>query len=151
MTEYRARFDADIAFVNGGALHAEAFRLDLPSRDLTAAQVGELLVRHLGLTLVGDVSLSNLEIVEEAHRGSRGVGAAEANTRDEASAAHPSARGELVDLSHVISAGLVTYPGIPVPPVRSVTTRTPCGPSSTESWRRIASRASNPVCRAPRW
>ena len=74
LTEYRAHFDAEIDFVNGGGLRAEAFRLDLPSRDLTEAQIGELLVRHLGLALVGRVALSNLEIVEEAHRGSRGVG-----------------------------------------------------------------------------
>ena len=53
MTEYRAHFDAEIDFVNGGGLRAEAFRLDLPSADLTEAQIGELLVRHLGLALVG--------------------------------------------------------------------------------------------------
>ena len=123
MTEYRARFDADIAFVNGGALHAEAFRLDLPSADLTDAQVGELLVRHLGLTLVREVNLSNLEIVEEAHRGSRGVGDAEANAGAEASVDRSAARGELIDLSHTISAGLVTYPGIPVPTITPHLTR----------------------------
>ena len=55
MTEYRAHFDADIDFVNGGDLRAAAFRLDLPSPDLTEAQIGELLVRHLGLALVGGV------------------------------------------------------------------------------------------------
>ncbi|HZW41293.1 MAG TPA: hypothetical protein VFE99_03240 [Agromyces sp.] len=123
MTEYRAHFDADIAFVNGGALHAEAFRLDLPSRDLTEAQIGELLVRHLGLTLVGEVKLSNLEIVEEAHRGSRGVGAAETSTGAAASVDRTRPRGELVDLSHTISAGLVTYPGLPVPTITPHLTR----------------------------
>ena len=30
MTEYRAHFDAEIEFVNGGDLHARGFRLDLP-------------------------------------------------------------------------------------------------------------------------
>ena len=73
MTEYRARFDAEIDFVNGGGLRAETFRLDLPSADLTEAQIGALLVRHLGLAMVGRVELSNLEVVEEAHKGSRGV------------------------------------------------------------------------------
>ncbi|WP_157007680.1 cyclase family protein [Agromyces laixinhei] len=117
MTEYRARFDADISFVNGGGLHAEAFRLDLPSPQLTEAQIGELLVRHLGLALVGSVELSNLSVVEEAHRGSRGAGA-------EASAALNTAqRGRLVDLSHVISEGLVTYPGLPAPQITPHLTR----------------------------
>ena len=35
MTEYRARFDAEIEFANGGGLRADAFRLDLPAADLT--------------------------------------------------------------------------------------------------------------------
>ena len=124
MTEYRAHFDAEIDFVNGGGLRAEAFRLDLPSRDLTEAQIGELLVRHLGLALVGRVALSNLEIVEEAHRGSRGVG--DATTDAAAASAGPgatAARGELVDLSHPIRAGLVTYPGIPAPTITPHLTR----------------------------
>ena len=62
MTEYRAHFDAEIDFVNGGDLRARGFRLDLPSADLTEAEIGELLVRHLGLALVGSV---------DAHRTSR--------------------------------------------------------------------------------
>lgn len=131
MTEYRAHFDADIAFVNGGGLRAEAFRLDLPSPQLSEAEIGELLVRHLGLALVGSVELSNLEIVEEAHKGSRGVGggvAGDANERGAEASAAPgdpqrTQRGRLVDLSHVISEGLVTYPGIPAPVITPHLTR----------------------------
>jgi arylformamidase len=134
VTEYRAHFDADIAFVNGGGLHAEAFRLDVPSADLTEAQLGELLVRHLGLTLVGDVTLANVEIVEEAHRGSRGVSPDSEHSGDTPSLTSERAaipehlrigqqRGELVDLSHTISAGLVTYPGIPAPTITPHLTR----------------------------
>jgi kynurenine formamidase len=104
MTDYRAHFDAVIEFVNGGSLTAEGFRLDVPSADVTEAEVGRLLVQHLGLTLVGSVRLSSLAIVEEAHRGSRGI---EARATD-------SAR-RVVDLSHVIRAGLITYPGLPAP------------------------------------
>ncbi len=125
MTEYRAAFDADIDFVNGGRLQAQGFRLDLPSADLTEAQIGELLVRHLGLAMVGRVELTNLEIVEEAHKGSRGV--AETATDAAASAARTgtagATRGELVDLSHPIRAGLVTYPGIPAPTITPHLTR----------------------------
>ena len=125
MIEYRAAFDADIDFVNGGRLQAQGFRLDLPSADLTGAQIGELLVRHLGLAMVGRVELTNLEIVEEAHKGSRGV--AETATDAAASAARTgtagATRGELVDLSHPIRAGLVTYPGIPAPTITPHLTR----------------------------
>ena len=122
MTEYRAAFDAQIDFVNGGGLRAEGFRLDVPSADLTEVQVGELLVRHLGLAMVGRVELANLEIVEEAHKGSRGV--ADSTTDAAAAAAEPAGtRGELVDLSHTIRAGLVTYPGIPAPTITPHLTR----------------------------
>jgi kynurenine formamidase len=122
LTEYRAHFDAEIDFVNGGSLRAEGFRLDLPSADLGEADIGELLVRHLGLALVGRVELANLDIVEEAHRGSRGVDAA--STAADAASARPAVlRGELVDLSHTIRAGLVTYPGIPAPTVTPHLTR----------------------------
>ncbi|GGI44392.1 kynurenine formamidase [Agromyces flavus] len=121
MTEYRARFDAEIEFVNGGGLRAEAFRLDIPSADLTEAQIGELLVRHLGLAMVGRVELANLEIVEEPHKGSRGVSDSAVGA---AAASGPiSTRGELVDLSHTVRAGLVTYPGIPAPTITPHLTR----------------------------
>lgn len=123
MTEYRAHFDADIAFVNGGGLRAEAFRLDLPSPQLTEAEIGELLVRHLGLALVGRVELSNLEIVAEAHKGSRGVGEGAGAGAAASAASSGTQRGRLVDLSHVISDGLVTYPGLPAPVITPHLTR----------------------------
>lgn len=122
MTEYRARFDAEIEFVNGGGLRAHGFRLDLPSASVTEAEIAELLVRHLGLALVGRVELANLEIVEEAHRGSRGV-AGDAGAAAAASAGPAARRGELVDLSHTIRAGLVTYPGLPSPTITPHLTR----------------------------
>ena len=73
MTDYRAHFDATIAFANGGSLEATGFRLDLPSKDVEEADVARLLVEHLGLALVGSVEFHSLAIVEEPHRGSRGV------------------------------------------------------------------------------
>ena len=118
MTEYRAHFDARIEFVNGGSLTAEAFRIDLPagvkpgSSGADEAAVGRLLVRHLGLALVGEVAISNLVIVEEQHRGTRGV-----------EPVHAGVPGRLVDLSHPIGAGLVTYPGLPAPTITPHLTR----------------------------
>lgn len=104
MTEYRAHFDARVEFANGGGLTAEAFRLDVPSADVTEAEVGRLFVQHLGLALVGSVTLTRFSVVEEQHRGSRGMDAAPA-----------AAARRVVDLSHVISEGLITYPGLPAP------------------------------------
>lgn len=111
-TEYRAHFGFDIAFANGGGMQGEGFRLDLPSPDLDAEAVGLLLVRHLGLALVESVVLSDLRIVAEQHRGSRGT----------ASPAVASER-RIVDLSHPIHEGLITYPGLPAPEITPFLTR----------------------------
>jgi arylformamidase len=110
--EYRAHFDFDVSFVNGGELSGTGFRLDLPSADLDESAIGLLLVQHLGLALVDEVALRGLRIVEEPHRGSRGVEAAPA-----------AASTRIVDLSHPIRAGLVTYPGLPAPTITPHLTR----------------------------
>ncbi len=114
MTEYRAHFDATVAFANGGGLEANGFRLDLPSAEVDEAEVARLLVRHLGLALVSSVDIRSLEIVEEQHRGSRGIDAPTEPT---------GRRGRIVDLSHTIRAGLVTYPGLPAPVITPHLTR----------------------------
>ena len=114
MTEHRAHFDATVAFVNGGGLTAEGFRLDIPSADVSEEELARLFVNHLGLALVGSVELRDVRIVEEQHRGSRGVEPAQA-TADGAR--------RVVDLSHRIRAGLVTYPGLPAPVIAPHLTR----------------------------
>lgn len=108
MTEYRAHFNAVVHFVNGGSLTAEDFRLDLPSSHADSSEVARLFVQHLGLALVGQVEISGLQIVEEAHRGSRGI-----------SINNKVRSRQVVDLSHAIEAGMVTYPGLPVPVITS--------------------------------
>lgn len=139
MTEYRAHFDAVVTFVNGGDLVAHGFRLDLPSGEVSKQRLAELFVRHLGLTLVENVTLTNIETVREQHKGSRGIpfadmlsealeGSALADSLAEQGAADAesagSARaGRLVDLSHSIRAGLVTYPGLPAPVITPHLTR----------------------------
>lgn len=113
MPEYRAHFDFDIRFANGGGLAGTGFRLDLPSADAAEDEIARLLIAHLGLALVDEVELRGLRIVEEPHRGSRGV--------DAASPAAGETR--VVDLSHPIRAGLVTYPGLPAPTITPHLTR----------------------------
>jgi kynurenine formamidase len=138
MAEYRAHFDATVEFVNGGSLTAEGFRLDLPSAEVDEDAVGRLFVQHLGLTLVGSVRLRDLQVVEEQHRGSRGIPHAvpdpdavagrsredEQKTGDEQRAGgDPTSRARVIDLSHRIRAGLVTYPGLPSPVITPHLTR----------------------------
>ncbi|MBW9120092.1 cyclase family protein [Microbacterium trichothecenolyticum] len=113
MPEYRAHFDFDIRFANGGGLAGTGFRLDLPGADTGEDEIARLLIAHLGLALVDEVELRGLRIVEEPHRGSRGVDAASPSTG-------PT---RVVDLSHPIRAGLVTYPGLPAPTITPHLTR----------------------------
>ncbi|MEV0002411.1 cyclase family protein [Micromonospora sp. NPDC050980] len=109
--EYRAVFDAEVVFVNGGGLRTDGFRLDVPGPGITDDELRALLVRHLGLLMVGEVRISNRTVVEEAHKGGRGVGRA------------PSGGRRLVELSHDITDGLVTLPGWPAPRITDWLTR----------------------------
>ncbi|WP_149084489.1 MULTISPECIES: cyclase family protein [Microbacterium] len=111
--EHRAHFDFEITFANGGGLQGQGFRLDLPAAETTGDEVAALLVAHLGLALVGEVELRDLRIVEEPHRGSRGVPAPAPADRTE----------RVIDLSHPIAEGMVTYPGLPAPTITPHLTR----------------------------
>ncbi len=93
----RAVFDAVVEFANGGSLRTEGFRLDLPE-GAGEEDVPRLLVQHLGLAMVGSVELANLEIVEEAHKGSRGRsegGPTSGDDRRRSQPRHPRRRGHL--------------------------------------------------------
>jgi kynurenine formamidase len=103
--DIRAIFDFVVTFTNGGSLRGEGFRLDLPRPDLAEAEIAKLLVAHLGLLMVEKVELRQLRRIEEPHRGSRGLPRAMGGSR------------RLVDLSHPIHHGLVTYPGLPAPEI----------------------------------
>ncbi|MEO8528038.1 MAG: cyclase family protein [Pseudolysinimonas sp.] len=109
---YRAHFDARVDFANGGHLSTEGFRLDLPTGMESPAQIADLLVQHLGLAMVGKVELDHLQIVEEQHKGSRAI-----------EAQPQSSTRRIVDLSHVIHEGLITYPGLPAPTITPFLTR----------------------------
>ena len=117
MTEYRAHFDATVEFVNGKSLTAEGFRLDLPRPDVDEAEVGRLFVQHLGLALVGGVRVRGLRIVAEQHRGSRGM-----RQPGRPAPATSDAR-RVIDLSHRIREGMITYPGLPAPSITPHLTR----------------------------
>jgi kynurenine formamidase len=133
--QHRAHFDFDIRFANGGSLSGTGFRLDLPSADASEQEIARLLIQHLGLALVADVELRGLRIVEEAHRGSRGVEIGSVPTPPPHSAgalrgasgrvgpAATTGAGRVIDLSHPIRAGLVTYPGLPAPTITPHLTR----------------------------
>jgi kynurenine formamidase len=111
VVEHRAVFDFRITFVNGGEVTGRGFRLDVPSGDAGPSEVGLLLVRHLGLLMVDQVELDPFRVVEEPHRGGRGLESAVAAER------------QVVELSHPIRHGMVTYPGLPGPEITDHLTR----------------------------
>jgi kynurenine formamidase len=107
MIEYRVSFDADVTFGNGGGLQVQGFRLDIPAASISDDELTALFVQHLGLLMVDRVALRDVQVVAEPHRGSRGGPAA-------GSGSTPS---RLVELNHVIEAGMTTYPGLPGPEI----------------------------------
>jgi kynurenine formamidase len=115
-SDARAEFDAEVTFVNGGGIQAQGFRLDIPTEDIGEAELGDLFVAHLGLLMVGSVRVMNVRILHEAHKGSR-------NVEQSASDAGAHAGIRIVDLSHPIEAGMITYPGLPGPEIGEFLTR----------------------------
>lgn len=109
--EYRAEFNAHVHFSNGGELRTEGFRVDVANAQVGESDVAALFVRSLNLLMVERVELANLRIFREAHKGTHGG--------PSASAPRANAPRRLVELSHVITAGMTTYPGLPVPRISS--------------------------------
>jgi kynurenine formamidase len=133
MTTYRARFDAAVSFTNGGGLQAQGFLVDLPSADASAAVVRELFLNSLGLLMAGEVELSNVEVVEAPHKGTRGgpasptpTDSASSTRGDQRPVADGTTRGgrqRYVELSQVIRDGLITLPNLPGPEIGKHLTR----------------------------
>ena len=113
MTDYRAEFDAEVTFLNGGGLQAQGFRLDVPGPDVSEPELAAAFVRQLGLLMTDQVRLSSVRIFQEPHKGLRG--------RPEPAAA--GRRGRMVELSHLVTAGMLTYPGLPGPEITQHLTR----------------------------
>jgi len=131
VTEYRASFDAAVTFGNGGDLSVRGFRVDVPSPDINEAGIAALFVASLGLLMTDTVELRNVEVFPEPHKGTRGGPADRgASVPDPGAPGAPGAPGGrdgrgggLVELSHVIRPGMVTYPGLPGPALVPYLTR----------------------------
>jgi arylformamidase len=116
VTDYRASFDAAVRFSNGGDLTAHRFRVDVPSPDTGQGEIAALFVASLGLLMTDAVELSNVEIFAEPHKGTRGG-------PSDHGGGGLAPGGRLVELSHVIRAGMITYPGLPGPEITPHLTR----------------------------
>lgn len=116
MSEYRAEFDATVTFLNGGGLTANGFLVDVGGPDVSEAEVARLFIASLSLLMVEHVDLQELRIIEQAHKGTRGGPSDPAVSRT-------AQERRIVELSHVITAGMTTYPGLPGPVVTPHLTR----------------------------
>jgi len=119
MTEYRAELDAEVTFSNGGRLTAEGFRVDLPGPGTAEREIGELFVASLGLLMTERIELAAVRVFAEPHKGTRGG----PSDTSRSPGLEEEQQWRLVELSHVIEAGMITYPGLPGPEVMPHLTR----------------------------
>lgn len=103
-SDHRAQFDFEIDFSNGGGIQGQGFRLDIDGDDIADDALAAYIVRDLRLLMVGAVRILNKTILRERHKRAASGAAA---THEEA--------GRIVDLSHVIEHGMITYRGLPAP------------------------------------
>ncbi len=109
--QYRAEFDAQVTFSNGGGLAAQGFRLDVPHDQVSEEDLAQLFLASLGLLMADRVDLTDVRVFPEPHKGTRGG--------PSALPAETTSAWRLVELSHPISDGMVTYPGLPGPEITS--------------------------------
>lgn len=100
----RVQFDFEVEFLNGGGLQGQGFRLDIEGDDIDDEALARYIVQDLRLLMVGRVHILNKSIIVEPHKRSR-------------AATNQAASGEatLIDLSHTIEDGMITYKGLPAP------------------------------------
>ncbi len=98
--ENRAKFDFEIFFTNGGSIRGEDFRLDIEGDNISDKQIADYLVADMRLLMVGKVNIINKVVFQEKHKRKP---------------FNQASRKMLVDLSHTIEDGLVTYKGLPPP------------------------------------
>jgi len=107
--EHRVVFDFEVDFSNGGGIQGQDFRLDIDGEDIADADLAAYIVRDMRLLMVGDVRIVNKRIIVEPHK------------RPSSPQAEPA--GRLIDLSHSVADGMITYPGLPAPVIEEHLTR----------------------------
>lgn len=106
MTERRVCFDFEVAFSNGGGIQGQGFRLDIDGEDIADDALAAYIIKDLRLLMVGEVRILNKQIIEEPHKR---------NTSPTDQAAYALEGDNLIDLSHSITDGMITYKGLPAP------------------------------------
>lgn len=97
----RVKFDFEVYFTNGGSIRGEDFRLDIDGHDISDKELADYIIEDLRLLMAGKVNILNKQILSEPHKR-------------KPINQNPS-KEMLVDLSHTIEDGLITYKGLPAP------------------------------------
>lgn len=97
----RVKFDFEIYFTNGGSIKGKDFRLDISGENISDKDLADYIVEDMRLLMVGQTKIFNKEILTEPHKRKP------INLKIE--------KDLLIDLSHTIENGLVTYKGLPAP------------------------------------
>jgi kynurenine formamidase len=99
--EKRVKFDFEIYFTNGGNIKGQDFRLDILGDTISDKELADFIVKDLRLLMAGETKILNKEIFTEPHKRKP----VNEKTENEL----------LIDLSHTIEHGLITYKGLPAP------------------------------------
>ena len=105
MNNKRVSFDFEIEFSNGGGIQGQEFRLDIDGEEISDHELAAYIVKDLRLIMVANVKILNKQIIIEQHKR-----LTERKESDE-----PSEVSNVIDLSHTIEDGMVTYKGLPAP------------------------------------
>ena len=98
--EHRVVFDFEIEFTNGGGIQGQDFRLDIDGNIISDRELADYIIQDLRLLMVGKVNILNKFYIQEKHK------------RQPVNSISPE---RLIDLSHIIFDGLITYKGLPAP------------------------------------
>ncbi len=101
MDDKRVKFDFEVDFSNGGGIQGQDFRLDIDGDDITDQSLADFVVSDMRLLIVGAVRILNKTIITEPHKRLASNGLRRGTT--------------LIDCSHVVEDGLITYKGLPAP------------------------------------
>ena len=101
----RVKFDFEFFFTNGGSIKGEDFRLDIDGEDIADKALADYIIADMRLLMVGETHILNKEIIVEPHK--RLAKLDKSTSFDKSSI--------LIDLSHTIEDGLITYKGLPAP------------------------------------
>jgi arylformamidase len=96
-TDKRVLFDFAVEFSNGGGIQGQEFRLDIAGATIDDAELADCIVRDMRLLMVKQVHILKKQVITERHKR-----------------ATPP-RHLLIDVSHTVEDGMITYKGLPAP------------------------------------